>query len=132
MAQKKKNNSRKALAVALGVIGIAGLSVASASQLTVTPSNEAQIGTNVFQSCDADGVTVDYAYNSTTFNLTTLTVAGIDAACSGEPIQYSLKNAAGTVLTSGAATVAGASSTFNITATIPVSTDLGDITVVIG
>lgn len=132
MAQKK-NKSRKALAVALGIMGIAGLSVASASQLTVTPGNEAAIGVATFASCDT-AVAVDYAYNTTTFNLTTLTVSDIAAGCATEPITYSLKDAAGNVIASGTDTVnaAGANEVFTISGTIPVATDLGEITIVIG
>ena len=57
----KKKNSRKVLAVALGIMGIAGLSLASASQLniTATPDNLATGIATFGTACD-DTVAVAY------------------------------------------------------------------------
>jgi len=57
----KKKSSRKALAIALGIMGIAGLSVASASQLniTATPDNLATGVATFGTACD-DTVAVAY------------------------------------------------------------------------
>ena len=78
----RKNRSRKSLAVALAVVGAAGLSMASAAQLTVS-SDEIVAGVDTFSGCDADGVTVSYntSYSSGAFNLSSVDVKGIDAAC---------------------------------------------------
>src|SRR5680860_865023 len=47
----KKKNARKALAAALGIMGIAGLSVASASTLLLDASPEVGIGVKAFAPC---------------------------------------------------------------------------------
>ena len=55
------SNRRKSAAIALAVVGIAGLSLASASQLGVT-SSILQAGTDTVDQCDTDGVAVSYTY----------------------------------------------------------------------
>lgn len=57
----KKNNKRKVVAVALGIVGIAGLSLASAATLTVEAANEVAIGSDTFAAC-AETASVDYGY----------------------------------------------------------------------
>ncbi len=56
LATTKMRNSRKSLALALAVIGVAGLSMASAAQLTVN-STDVVAGVDTISNCD-DGVTV--------------------------------------------------------------------------
>jgi len=91
----KKKNSRKALAVALGIMGIAGLSLASASQLniTATPDNFAT-GTQVFGSSCDDAVAVAYttgvdAAGAPTY--TGYTISGIAGGCVGKSLTATLK-----------------------------------------
>ena len=85
----KKKNSRKVLAVALGIMGIAGLSLASASQLniTATPDNLAT-GTALFgTSCD-DTVAVAYTTGTDSNGAPTYTgyvVTGIADKCMTAP-----------------------------------------------
>jgi hypothetical protein len=87
----KKKNSRKVLAVALGIMGIAGLSLASASQLniTATPSTNFATGLQSFTGpCDTDGVNV--AYNTATksdgtLQYTGFVISGISDACTTAP-----------------------------------------------
>lgn len=133
----KKKNSRKALAVALGIMGIAGLSVASASQLTLTAGNEVAIGTDTFAACDTDGVDVGYTYykNGTSglYEIDTISFTSIDPACNTEGIQFELLNAADAPLTSGSGTVVAGAYDYDAKGDeIPVATDLGDVTVIIG
>ena len=131
----KKKNSRKALAVALGIMGVAGLSVASASTLTVDASNEVAIGTDTFAACDTDGVTVGYTYynNSGTYEIDTITVTDINEACNGEAITLDLLDSVDGALATGTGVVAaGAYSYVAKTDAIAVATDLGDVTVIIG
>ncbi len=136
----KKKNSRKVLAVALGVMGIAGLSVASASQLTVNPSNEIAMGVSTsFTSCD-DSVGISYGYGSA-YNINSVTITGIADDCLGEAVSFSIENeTSGTPIT-GSATMASFTTTsddantYTVTInspSVPLSDDLGTATVVIG
>lgn len=129
----KKKNSRKALAVALGIMGIAGLSVASASQLNITASDNIATGTQTFgNSCDT-AVSVAYttATNATTgaVTYTGYTVSGIADLCVGKKLTatvgYSTYSggtytAAGTplVATDQAIALASPSATDNNTVTV--------------
>lgn len=129
-----KKGTRKYVAAALAVAGVAGLSMAAASTLTVNTSKEVAIGSGTFAPCDADGVTVSYGYAKSGANylIKNVTVSGIDAACNGEKIALSLANAAGTQLATTTGTVSGTSFTYDATAdAINVSTDLGEATVII-
>ena len=141
MATKKKNNSRKALAVALGIMGIAGLSLASASQLTVNTSSEVGAGVKAFgDNCQGSTpVTVSYAYatnalaGTTGYGITTVTVSGIATACNAKLITLGLTNATGaTLYTSPATAIAGTTATVTATASnIDLATDLGNAVVII-
>ncbi len=147
MATKKKNNSRKALAVALGIMGVAGLSLASASQLTVNPADEVQVGVGTFANCQgATPVTVDYTYDTTTATTTSkvkdITFKGILPACVGKSftftLDYTLANGTpGTQLAPAArsllaADVTAAGYTYTATAaSILLTSDLGAVNVVI-
>lgn len=131
----KKKNSRKALAVALGIMGVAGLSVASASTLNVTAGNEVAIGTDTFAACDTDGVDVNYTYydNAGAYEIDTVYVTSIDATCNGQDIQFALADAADAPLASGTGTVAAGAFSYDVkSSSIAVATDLGDVTVIIG
>jgi hypothetical protein len=81
----KKNRSRKSLAVALAIVGVAGLSMASAAQLTVT-SDEVVAGVDTFAGCDT---AVDVSYTTTysaaaqAFLVDDVVVDNVDAACAG-------------------------------------------------
>lgn len=147
MATKKKNNSRKALAVALGIMGVAGLSLASASQLTVNPSDEVQVGVGTFANCQGTTpITVDYTYDTTTATTTSkikdITFKGIAAACINKNLTFTLDytlagGGAGTQLAPVAHALVAADTTaagYTYTATaanILLTSDLGAVTVVI-
>jgi hypothetical protein len=136
----KKKNSRKALAAALGIMGVAGLSVASASTLNLTAGNEVGIGVDDFANCQASApLTVDYAYaanGSTTsgYGVTNVTVSGIAAACVGENIALALEDDSATSLfATTPAAISGTSYTYDATTdNIDIATDLGAVTVIIG
>lgn len=85
----KKKNSRKALAVALGIMGVAGLSLASASQLNITASpDNLATGTQTFAAACDDSVTVAYTTGTATNGTATITgyvVSGIADACMTAP-----------------------------------------------
>lgn len=137
----KKKNSRKALAVALGIMGVAGLSVASASQLTVTADNEVAMGTSLtFAACDT-AVGVTYGYDAS-YKINSVTVTGIADACLGKPVSVSIANVttpgspvAGTGTMTAFTTTSADNNTYKITIatpTVPLTADLGAATVIIG
>lgn len=111
---RKKRTTRKSVAIALGIVSIAGLSMASAAQLTIT-SAEVSAGTQVVASCDTDGVSVAYttSFNSTAgqYVVTGVSVSSIDTACNGKTLSATLLNGTGTVaLFDGSDTVLGSGS----------------------
>ena len=91
MAEKDNKNKRKFAAVLLGIVGVAGLSVASASTLTVDTDTEVALGTGTFEACD-DTVKVDYEYDydESSYAITKIAVTGIDDACIGENLSLAL------------------------------------------
>ncbi len=141
----KKKNSRKALAVALGIMGIAGLSVASASSLNLTAGDEVGIGVDTFANCqDTDLITVDYNYDSTSMKVTGVTFDGIVAGCEGHDLTFTLDYlsdatppVAGALEPAAYTLTAGDVGTNTYTYAIvagdqfPVSYELGDVTVII-
>ncbi|WP_062136253.1 hypothetical protein [Demequina aestuarii] len=131
----KKHNKRKFAAVALALVGVAGLSVASAATLTVDAGDEVAIGTDTFAACDTDGVTVDYTYApvGSAFQIADLSVGAIDTDCNGEDIQVVLSSSAGTELATVSGDVAAGEFTESVaSAEIDIATDLGDVVVIIG
>jgi alpha-tubulin suppressor-like RCC1 family protein len=110
----KKNRSRKSLAVALAIVGVAGLSMASAAQLTVN-SDEVVAGVDTFAACD-NSVNVHYtnAYDSATktFPVSAVVVDGLTVdACTGKTVTVSILRANGTVLASATSAAIGATDT---------------------
>ncbi len=136
----KKKNSRKALAVALGIMGIAGLSVASASSLNLTAGDEVGIGVDTFANCQGDTaeITVNYSYAADAatvsgYGITEVALTGIAGACDAHDLTLSLEDAAGAELfATSATTISGTTFTYDATSEhIDVATDLGDVTVII-
>jgi hypothetical protein len=113
LATKRMRNSRKSLALALAVVGVAGLSMASAAQLTVT-STDVVAGVDTIANCDADGVTITYSptyqaaapgpgYVITAVSINDLNDAG--STCTGT-IRLTLLDASNNALANGSGTVA--------------------------
>ena len=101
----KKKNSRKALAVALGIMGVAGLSVASASQLTIDAADNVAAGSTAIDAACDTAVKVDYTIDFATLSYTALNVDDIAVGCDGLTLQYALKDDADAVLKSGTVTL---------------------------
>ena len=99
---------RKSAAIALAIIGVAGLSLASAAQLNIN-SASLGAGTHVVASCDTNGVDVGFAngYNATSkeYDTSAVTLANVDSLCNGLAIDITVANAAGTSLASFSGTV---------------------------
>ena len=97
------NNRRKSAAIALAVIGIAGLSLASASTLDLT-GGALQAGVTSLNGCqpETDAVTVGFgapSFAGGEYGVSSVVLKGIDAACKGSTVKVTLLDAA----TSGAA-----------------------------
>ena len=115
---------RKAAAIAIAVVGIAGLSLASAATLTIN-TNSLAAGTFAVSGCDT-AVDVDYttAYNTTTkvFDVSAVVVSDIAPACYavGSASSASITLVSGATTTTVATNVAltGASQTFAVTPNI--------------
>lgn len=91
-----KKNKRKYAAVALGILGVAGMSLAAAAQLTVN-SDEIAVGSDVFAACDT---VINVGYTTGAFahpNLAVdeIVVSDVAAACNGRAYTLSILNAAG-------------------------------------
>jgi len=112
---EKKNNRRKGLAVALAVVGIAGLSLASASQLTLSTSATLQAGVEDLAKCQGTTpVTVSFGeptWSGATesFGVTSATFGNIAAACAGLNYKYVILDAGGDTLASDSSTIGGTS-----------------------
>ncbi len=126
-ALQKKNNRRKTLAVAIAVVGVAGLSLASAAQLTLNggDSNLVQAGTadltaTLCQASEIDvtftldgatpgdlGTAADFGYAA---GADALLLDEIDAACAGKNLKVALGTDAGALVGSeySASAAAGA------------------------
>ncbi len=102
----KKNRSRKSLAIALAIVGVAGLSMASAATLTVN-SDEIVAGADNFTGCDT-AVDVSYvsayhvaggAYTTAGFYVSDVTVDGIaTTACDNLGLTVIVTGTGGAVL----------------------------------
>lgn len=121
---------RKSAAVALAVLGVAGLSLASASTLNVT-SSSLQAGSATLVQCDTDGVNVSYSYGYVAgeYQATGVTVTGIAAACDGGQIGVTL-TAGSTTATLASAAISGTSYTASLAAPVSAAA-LGKVDVVV-
>ncbi|MFW2512266.1 hypothetical protein ACNI3K_00630 [Demequina sp. SO4-13] len=132
----KRYKKRKFAALALALVGVAGLSVASAATLTVEASNEVAIGSGEFTSCDT-AVDVDYTYDEDTFLIKNVNVTDIAELCNGKDVRVVLMDSADAELADISGTVASGAFSEDLSAldtpiTIPIGTNLGDVTVIIG
>ena len=118
------SNRRKSAAVALAILGVAGLSLASASQLNLT-STTVQAGSVVVADCQPTStpiaVTYTTSFTSPDYKVATVKLAGIDAACNGKALEVKVLDSTGAALatmtsasvTSGTMTLTPAA-TFNV------------------
>ena len=127
MASTKSKKSRKGLAVGLAILGVAGLSLASAAQLSLSGTNGkiVQAGvTTITASFSLDGSTAGQLATGTTFGYPSatdsVTLTSIDNACIGKHYKVAFgttANAAvGTEYAPAAAIAAG-----TLTPVIPLS-----------
>jgi len=95
---------RRFAAVVLGVVGIAGLSIASAAQINVG-SNTLGVGTTIVATCQGAGtITTSFptAWNTTVtpaaYRVTAVTLSGVNAACVGRAYRIQLLNGSGVAI----------------------------------
>jgi len=133
---RKKNRLRLVAAVALAVAGVAGLSIASAAQLTTT-TTPVLAGVSVDAACDA-GVAVTYgtAFNTTmhAYAVTSVIISGINTAttptCVGRTLDFTLLNASNVSVGSG--TVASINATqYTVAVTAVDASTVAQIAVII-
>ena len=100
----KKNNRRKILAVGLAIVGVAGLSLASASQLNLSWSGTFQTGNvTVDASCQPAASPITTAFSTPTFDGTVtspwtvanVTFSGVHADCANKKYEAAYKLASG-------------------------------------
>lgn len=84
------SSRRKAAAVALAVVGIAGLSLASAAQLNIT-SNSLGAGSVDVGACDPDNINVGYTVATGANTVTAVVLTGVADACLGDPFSLQLE-----------------------------------------
>ena len=100
----KSTNRRKSIAIALAVLGIAGLSLASASQLTLNGTASVQSGvvTTLNVDCQAAPITVTFSVpvrTGTTYASASVVVTGIDTntgKCLGKSYKLALLDGSAT------------------------------------
>lgn len=126
-----KNTNRKirAAAVALSIVGVAGLSMAAAAQLNLSFTGSFQAGaTTVTADCQTGDVGVAFsvpafdtaATTGAPWKISTVTFSGISAPCSGKSFKTAYKTTggwveiAGTGAGAGTGTISGTSVSVNI------------------
>ena len=97
---------RKSAAIALAVIGIAGLSLAAAAQLNVN-SSTLGAGSTIVAACDTTGIDVNYTVLGS--NVTEVKLSNVDAACNTDPYAIQLLTGTSPTQTPLGAEVVGAS-----------------------
>jgi hypothetical protein len=127
----------KRLVVAL-VFGIGAYAIVFASAATIGTVTDAGVGSGsqVIASCDTDGVNTayGYAYSATTpgYNVATVNVTSIAAACNGKNISVTVAKSDGSTPSTGSGAVAsGAANNIAVSPAITAA-NAGAVYVVIG
>lgn len=133
MATINRRTSRKSLALALAIVGVAGLSMASAAQLTVN-STDVVAGVDAIAECDADGVTVTYtpSYDDGIpgYSVDEVVIGDLDGTCTGT-VLVTVTDAADAALANGSIAYAAGSVTVSLSGTVDVA-DIYGVAVAIG
>lgn len=128
-------NRNKLAAAGLGLAAF-GAVVASAASLGGLTSQSIGGDTAVVASCDSDGVSIAYdsTYSATlgAYEVSSVTVSGIDAACTGETIKVTVHDGSNVALGAGSIAVAGTSQAVSISAGADTSAVTGTAVVISG
>lgn len=126
---------RRLAAVVLGIVGVAGLGLASASQVTLG-SGTLGVGSAMVASCQgAAPITVSFtsAFASGAYQATAVTLSNVNAACAGRAYRIRLVNSSGVAIgteMTGTVTLTAGAFTATITSNQPVSS-IASVAVVI-
>jgi len=110
-------------AFGLGVI-ISGVTVGQAASLGSSTATPVGVTATVIASCDSDGIGVSWddgatspvfsgspTVTSSTYNVATVKLTGVNTACNGQSYKYTLADASGVALVSGSGTATVSAST---------------------
>lgn len=101
MASIKSKKSRKGLAIGLAILGVAGLSLASASALNLTGTPQLQAGVKDVAGCQTSSIAVSFAAPtlvSGAYTSNAVTLDKIDATCAGSTYKVALLGAGNVLL----------------------------------
>jgi hypothetical protein len=122
--------------LAIAAIGVLAFGAASAASLGGLSSTDIGSSDTVVASCDSDGVSVKYitSYSAATsqYEVTTVKLSGIDAACANQVASVTVKDAGGNALASGSATVASTSESIPLSAPVSAESVVGASVVISG
>lgn len=134
---------RRFAAVVLGVVGIAGLGIASAAQITVG-SSTLGVGATIVSTCQgAPTITTSFptAWNTAiapnAYRVTAVTLSGVNSACVGKAYRIQMLNGTGVavgpeIFATVPALVGGAFTTATIAAASqPLGLDVAGVSIVI-
>ncbi|MDQ1608136.1 MAG: hypothetical protein QOE16_868 [Microbacteriaceae bacterium] len=122
MPKIRKSTSLKFAAVAIGVAGIVGLTISSASSLNLA-GGTVQAGATTAASCQTSQAKVTFgttfAPSTTTpgYNVTSVTINSVDALCVGQQIKVTLTDSSGNTLgeiSSGTTGATAGANTLNV------------------
>lgn len=120
---------RTPLVAVVAALVVGGSVYAAAASLGGITSDSVGADDSAITSCDSDGVTTAYttAWDATDerYEITTVTVGGIDVACNGLVAYVTLTDAGGAQIADGNATVAGTSQAVSVTPNAGVEVTLG-------
>ena len=138
MSRSKWSTRRKSLAIGLAVVGVAGLSLASASQLTMNWGQQTFQAGNVTVKTDCQTTPITVTYDSPTFlgtqtnpwTIANVNFVGIDATCNQKTyeVAYKVGTGAWTQTTPTSGTVSATGTTNTITTALPAGVDPSTIT----
>ena len=124
---------RKAAAVAIAVVGVAGLSLAAAAQLTLD-SESLGAGSTIVAACDTDGIDVTYtrAWDAADAEDVTTAVdfANVDTDCAGLDYEVTVLDADDNVIATVSDTVTLSSGAFSAAVDLPTA-DIEGVALVI-
>jgi hypothetical protein len=133
----KSSNRRKTIAIALAVLGVAGLSLASASQLSLNGGGTVQSGAlAVNTDCQPEASKITLAFDAPTVTSATVagvttsgyasanvTLTGIDAACSTHHYKVALLDSTGALVATTGGEATGTTTPTSLSIPIPAGQD---------
>ena len=129
---KNTNKRARAAAVALTIVGVAGLSMAAAAQINLNYTGAFQAGATTTINADCQNATVDVKYDTPVFDgsattpwkVATVTFSKIDTGCQGKKYEAAYKTSGDWVKLTGGTVATGATS---VAVPLPASLNANDI-----